>query len=60
MSFYFPSFLKLVLLIWSIIIMIFIAFTIYTYNQPDEYIENVGAEAIKNKKKMGIKIYRMH
>jgi hypothetical protein len=53
-------FLKLGFTIWAILIVGFIVFSFYIYRQPDEYIDKIKAQAIENKKKLGIKIYRMH
>lgn len=59
MIYYFPPFLKLVLFIWAILIIVFIIFTIFIYHQPNDYVDRIKAQAIENKKRLGIKIYRM-
>lgn len=55
----FPAFLKLDLIIWGILIILFIGFTIYIYYQPANFINQIKAKAIENKKRLGIKIYRL-
>ncbi len=55
----FPAFLKLDLIIWGILIILFIGFTIYIYYQPANFINKIKAQAIENKKRLGIKIYRL-
>jgi len=59
MSTDFPAFLKLDLIIWGILIIFFIGFTIYIHNKPANYINKIKAQAIENKKRLGIKIYRL-
>jgi len=59
MTYYFPMFLKLGFTVLLILIVAFIVFSFYIYHQPDEYIDKIKAQAIENKKKLGIKIYRM-
>ncbi len=54
-----PAFLKLDLIIWGILIILFIGFTIYIYYKPAKYINKIKAQAIENKKHLGIKIYRL-
>jgi hypothetical protein len=54
-----PVFLKLDLIIWGILIILFIGFTIYIYSKPADYINKIKAQAIENKKRLGIKIYRL-
>ncbi len=56
---YFPFFLKLDLIIWGIFILVFFLFTIYIYRLPAETIKNCKAQAIENKERLGIKIYKM-
>ncbi|MBN2396375.1 MAG: hypothetical protein JXC36_07940 [Candidatus Atribacteria bacterium] len=59
MSTYFPVFLQLDLTIWGILILLFVGFTIYISNKPANFIEKSKAQAIENKKRLGIKIYRL-
>jgi hypothetical protein len=54
-----PAFLKLDLIIWGILIILFIGFTIYIYYKPANYINKIKAQTIENKKRLGIKIYRL-
>jgi hypothetical protein len=54
-----PAFLKLDLIIWGILIILFIGFTIYIYQKPANYINKIKAQSIENKKRLGIKIYRL-
>lgn len=58
-TFLFPEFLKLDLIVWGILIIIFILFTYYINKLPANAIENCQAKAIETKKKLGIKIYKM-
>jgi hypothetical protein len=59
MTNYFPAFLKLDLIIWGLLMILFIGFTIYIYSKPANYINKIKAQAIENKKRLGIKIYRL-
>lgn len=54
-----PSFLKLDLIIWGILILFFIGFTIYINHKSSNYINEIKAVTIELKKKLGIKIYRL-
>ena len=54
-----PSFLILDLIIWAILILFFAAFTIYIYKKPSDYINKTKAITIENKKRLGIKIFRL-
>lgn len=56
---YFPFFLKLDLLIWGILILVFIFFSLYIYRLPIDAIKKCKAKSIENKKRLGIKIYKM-
>ncbi len=56
---YFPFFLKLDLLIWGILILVFFLFTVYIYRLPADAIKKCKARSIENKKRLGIKIYKM-
>lgn len=58
-TFLFPEFLKLDLIIWTILIIIFAIFTWYIHNLPYDAIDKTKAQAIENKKRLGIKIYKM-
>jgi len=55
----FPEFLKLDLIIWSILIIVFIFFTRYIQKLPGDAIMKCKAKAIENKKRLGIKIYKI-
>jgi len=57
---YFPMFLKLGFTIWIILIVSFIVFSFYINHLPDEHIDKIKAQTIENKKRLKIKIYRMH
>ncbi|MFZ2331287.1 MAG: hypothetical protein WAW45_06825 [Atribacterota bacterium] len=54
-----PSFLKLDLIIWGVLILFFIGFTIYINHKSSNYINEIKAVTIELKKKLGIKIYRL-
>jgi len=56
---YFPFFLKLDLLIWGILILVFFLFTVYISRLPSDAINKCKAKTIENKKRLGIKIYQM-
>ena len=58
-TYLFPEFLKLDLIIWGLLIIIFVLFTRYIYKLPGEAILNCKAKAIENKKRLGIKIYKI-
>ncbi len=55
----FPAFLKLDLIIWGVLILFFIGFAIYIYKKPTDFIHQVKAQTIENKKRLEIKIYRL-
>ena len=54
-----PSFLRLDLIIWAILILFFIGFTLYINHKPSHSINEIKASTIEIKKKLGIKIYRL-
>lgn len=58
-TFLFPEFLKLDLIIWAILVIIFVLFTWYIHSLPYDAIDKVKAQAIENKKRLGIKIYKI-
>ena len=58
-SYLFPAFLKLDLVIWAILIVIFALFTRYISKLPSDAIVKSNAQAIENKKRLGIKIYKI-
>jgi len=58
-TYLFPAFLKLDLAIWAILIVIFVVFAWYINKLPSDSILNVKAKAIENKKRLGIKIFRI-
>ncbi len=58
-TFLFPSFLKLDLIVWGVLIIIFILFTNYIHKLPANAIDDCQAKAIENKKRLGIKIYKI-
>ena len=55
----FPEFLKLDLIIWGLLIIVFAMFTRYIHKLPGNAILNCKAKAIENKKRLGIKIYKL-
>jgi len=59
-TYFFPSFLKLDLIIWGLLIIIFVMFSRYIHKLPGDAIKNCRAKAIENKKRLGIKIYKMN
>jgi len=58
-SYLFPEFIKLDLIIWAILIIIFALFTVYINKLPWDNINNNNAQTIENKKRLGIKIYKI-
>jgi len=56
---YFPDFLYLSLGVWLFLLVVFLAFSIYLKRLPDEKIYEFKAKAIENKKRLGIKIYKL-
>lgn len=58
MESYFPAFLYLTLGAWLLLLVLFGCFAVYLVRLPDDEIERYHAEAMKNKKRLGIKIYR--
>jgi len=58
-TYLFPAFLKLDLIIWAILIVVFLLFTRYINKLPGEAIIKCKAKAIENKKRLGIKIYKI-
>ena len=58
-SYLFPAFLKLDLIIWAILIIVFAVFTWYIHKLPIDHIIKCNAQAIENKKRLGIKIYKI-
>lgn len=54
-----PAFLVLDLIVWAILILFFIGFTIYINHKPADFINKVKAKTVENKKILGIKIYRL-
>ena len=57
--FLFPEFLKLDLIIWGLLIIVFVLFTRYIHKLPGDVILKCKAKAIENKKRLGIKIYKI-
>jgi len=58
-TYLFPEFLKLDLIIWVLLIIVFAMFTLYIHKLPGNEIMKCKAKAIENKKRLGIKIYRI-
>jgi len=58
-TYFFPGFLKLDLIIWGILIIVFIFFAQYIHKLPGDAIVKCRAKAIENKKRLGIKIYKI-
>jgi len=58
-TFLFPEFLKLDLIIWGLLIIVFVLFTRYIHTLPGDAILKCKAKAIENKKRLGIKIYKI-
>jgi len=58
-TYLFPEFLKLDLIIWGILIIVFAMFARYIHKLPEDVISKCKAKAIENKKRLGIKIYKM-
>ena len=58
-TYLFPEFLKLDLIIWGLLIIVFVLFARYIHKLPWDSISKCKAKAIENKKRLGIKIYRV-
>jgi len=58
-TYFFPGFLKLDLIIWGLLIIIFVLFARYIHKLPGDAISKCKAKAIENKKRLGIKIYKI-
>jgi len=58
-SYLFPEFLKLDLIIWGLLIIVFVLFARYIHKLPGDAISKCKAKAIENKKRLGIKIYKI-
>ena len=58
-TYFFPGFLKLDLIIWGLLIIVFVLFTRYIHKLPGDVISKCNAKAIENKKRLGIKIYKI-
>jgi len=58
-TYLFPEFLKLDLIIWGLLIIVFAMFARYIYKLPEDAISKCKAKAIEKKKKLGIKIYKI-
>jgi len=58
-TYFFPGFLKLDLIIWGLLIIVFAMFARYIHKLPGDAIKNCKAKAIENKKRLGIKIYKI-
>jgi uncharacterized membrane protein YukC len=58
-TYLFPEFLKLDLIIWAVLIVVFVLFAWYINKLPVDAIVKSNAQAIENKKKLGIKIYKI-
>jgi len=55
-TYLFPEFLKLDLIIWGLLIIVFVLFARYIHKLPGDAIMKCKAKAIENKKRLGIKI----
>lgn len=55
---YFPDFLYLSLGFWLLLLIFFIGFSIYLVRLPDDKILEYKAQAIENKRRLKIKIYK--
>jgi hypothetical protein len=55
---YIPAFLFLSLGAWLFLLIVFIAFFIYLVRLPDDEILRIKAQALENKRRLNIKIYR--
>jgi len=58
-TYLFPEFLKLDLIIWGMLIIVFAIFTRYIHKLPVDEIFKCKAKTIENKERLGIKIYKM-
>ena len=58
-TYFFPGFLKLDLIIWGLLIIVFVLFARYIRRLPGDAISKCKAKAIENKKRLGIKIYKI-
>lgn len=57
-SYTIPPFLYVSLGTWLILLIVFVAFSIYLFRLPDERILRFKAKSIEKKRSLGIKIYR--
>ncbi len=53
-----PAFLYLSLGTWLILLILFLASSIYLYRLPDDRILHYKAKAIEKKKSLGIKVFK--
>jgi len=58
-TYLFPEFLKLDLTVWGLLIIVFVIFARYIHKLPADAIMKCKAKAIENKKRLGIKIYKI-
>jgi len=58
-TYLFPEFLKLDLIIWGLLIIVFAMFARYIHKLPEDAISKCKAKAIENKKRLRIKIYKI-
>jgi hypothetical protein len=56
--YYIPAFLYLSLGAWLFLLVMFIAFFIYLVRLPDDEILRIQAQAIENKRRLRIRIFR--
>ena len=58
-TYLFPEFLKLDLIVWSLMIVVFLIFARHIFKLPGDTILKYKAKAIENKERLGIKIYKI-
>lgn len=58
MTGYFPPFLYLSLGFWAFLFLVFLILLFHLARLPDDKILHYKAQAIENKKRLGIKIYK--
>jgi len=56
---YFPAFLYLSFGAWLFLFILFVGFCLHLKRLPDDRILDYRAKAIENKRRLGIKIYKL-
>ena len=56
---YIPAFLYLCAFMWGLLLIVVVCFAAYMRRIPERRIERFKVQAIENKKRLGIRIYRL-